>query len=149
DRTWTSVRSSQCARLTERQSSSWRGMATVCGRVAESAEGAGSERPSGAGRPDGEEGIAEMVGGRSAAHCGRAVRPGLAEVLGDDAASVIVGRVQPAPDGLGREQTVAERADEPSAWSDDAGHVSEHLDGPGEVVDGDTAHRVVDAPIGQ
>ena len=100
-------------------------------------------------RPDGPEGVAE-VPGRGAALDHRLVEAARApEVLGHDLAVLGVGRVQPAPDRLGREAPVRERAHERPARAHDPGHVGEHLDRPHEVVDRHAAHRGVERVVGE
>src|SRR5207237_6442629 len=96
-----------------------------------------------AGGPDGEAGVALVVGGRATADGCRGEHLGLAEVLGDDGAAVVVAGVEPAADGLGGEDAVAERADEAAVRPQYPGHIAEHIDGPGEIVDGRATHDVV------
>src|SRR5438309_1395808 len=100
-------------------------------------------------RPHTEDWIAAVVGRGPSAHRRRGENFRLTEVLGDDAAVVLVGRVEPAADGLGREHAVAERTDEPAFRPQDASDVPEHVDRPGEVVDGHTADGVVDALVAE
>ena len=56
----------------------------------------------------------------------------------------VVGAGQPTPDRLRREAAVREGADEQPAGPHDPCHIGEHLDRPGQVVDGHAAHHCVE-----
>ena len=71
------------------------------------------------------------------------------EVLFDDLAALLVVGVQPAANSLGRKASIRERRDERPSWAQDAGHVSKHFYGSGEVVDGSAAHHGVEGLVGE
>src|SRR4051812_15272234 len=100
-----------------------------------------------AGGPDGGEGGAPVGDRRAAADGRRGKHSGLPEVFGDDAATVVVAGVEPAADGLGGEDAVAERADEPAVGPEHPSDVTEHVDRTGEVVDRGATDDVVHALV--
>ncbi len=75
--------------------------------------------------------------------------PSKTEVPFDDLAALNVVGVQPAANSLGRKASIGERTDERPSWAHHAGHVSEHLYGSGEVVDGNAAHHGIEGLVGE
>ena len=74
---------------------------------------------------------------------------GKTEVLFDDLAALLVVGVQPAANSLGRKASIRERVDERTSWAQHVSHVSKHLYGSGEVVDGNAAHHGVEGLVGK
>jgi hypothetical protein len=71
------------------------------------------------------------------------------EVLFDDLAVPLVVGVKPTANSLGRKTSIRERTDERPSWAYHPGHVSEHLYGSCEVVNGNAAHHSVERLVGE
>src|SRR5438477_4874978 len=97
--------------------------------------------PSGAGRPDRVERVAEMMRRGALIHRRLAPAPCLTEVVGDDQAALRVAGVQPTRNGFRGEATIRERARKRSTGTHDARHLAEHRHRLHEIVDRYTTHR--------